>query len=62
MRNVLENTRLQPAACLLIDRGPRRKIMWQKSPLTTRPYDVANCIEKIAKRVRLLGRILAHEG
>jgi hypothetical protein len=35
--------------------------MWQKSPLTARPDDVAYCVEKIAKSVRTLRRILSHE-
>ena len=51
---MLEDARLQRAACLLIDGGPRREIMWQKSPLTARSDDVAYCVEKIAKSVRTL--------
>jgi hypothetical protein len=61
VRNVLENSRLQPAACLLIDCGPRRKIMQQKSPLTAGLDDIAYCVEQIAKGVCPLRRILAHE-
>ncbi len=61
VRNVLENTRMQPAASLLINGSPRRKIMWQKSPLTASLDDIAYCVEQIAKSVRPLRCILAHE-
>ena len=52
---VLENTRMQPVTCLLIDGGPRRKVMWQKSPLTASLDDIAYCVEQIAQRVARCG-------
>jgi hypothetical protein len=46
---------------LLINRGPRRKIMRQKSPLTARPDDIPYCIKKVAQRIFTLRSILAHQ-
>jgi hypothetical protein len=58
VRYLLENTRLHPAASLLIYRGPRRKIVRQESPLAAGPDHVAYCVEKIAQGILALWSVL----
>ena len=62
MRDLLEDAGLHPAPGWLVDCGPRRKIVWQESPLTARPDHVTNCAQQIAQRMFALWNILANQG
>ena len=62
MRDLLEDAGLHPAPGLLVDCGPRPKIVWQESPRTARPDHVTYCAQQIAQRMFALWSILAHQG
>jgi hypothetical protein len=57
----LEDLRLDPAARLLVDRGPRWQIVRHKAPLESGPRNVAESIEELAQGMFPLRRILAHQ-
>ena len=57
----LEATRLNPALRLLVNKFPRRKIIWQQTPRRTRAYDSAQRIEHLAQFVAVLRCALVHQ-
>jgi len=62
VRHRLKTTGSNPAQCLLMNCGPRRQIVGQQTPRTTRPHHPSQGVEDRAQRVLALRRLLFHQG